>query len=96
MKRLKDKVAVITGSSSGFGRAIALSFAAEGAKVVCSDLNKGADSKGFEKDLAVPTDEAIRKAGGEAVFVKCDVTKLKDVKALVKAAVDKFKRLDIM
>ena len=96
MKRLKNKVAVITGSSSGFGRAIALSFAAEGAKVVCSDLSKDADSKGFEKDLAVPTDEAIRKAGGEAIFVKCDVTKLKDVKALVKAAVDKFKRLDIM
>lgn len=96
MKRLKGRVAIITGSSSGFGRAIALKFAAEGAKIVCSDLRKDADNKGFEKDLIVPTDEAISKAGGEAVFVKCDVTKLKDVKALVKAAIDNFKQLDIM
>jgi len=96
MKRLKGRVAIITGSSSGFGRAIALKFAAEGAKIVCSDVRKDADNKGFEKDLAMPTDEAIRKAGGEAIFVKCDVTKLKDVKALVKASVDNFKQLDIM
>lgn len=96
MKRLKGRVAIITGSSSGFGRAIALKFAAEGAKIVCSDLRKDADNKGFEKDLIVPTDEAISKAGGEAVFVKSDVTKLKDVKALVKAAIDNFKQLDIM
>jgi NAD(P)-dependent dehydrogenase (short-subunit alcohol dehydrogenase family) len=96
MKRLKGRVAVITGSSSGFGRAIALRFAAEGAKIVCSDIRRDADNKGFEKDLAIPTDEAIRKAGGEAVFVKCDVTKLNDVKALVKAAIDNFKQLDIM
>jgi len=96
VKRLKGRVAIITGSSSGFGRAIALKFAAEGAKIVCSDLRKDADNKGFEKDLIVPTDEAISKAGGEAVFVKCDVTKLKDVKALVKAAIDNFKQLDIM
>lgn len=96
MKRLKGRVAIITGSSSGFGRAIALKFATEGAKIVCSDIRKEADNKGFEKDLAMPTDEAIRKAGGEAIFVKCDVTKLKDVKALVKASVDNFKQLDIM
>lgn len=96
MKRLKGRVAIITGSSSGFGRAIALKFAAEGAKIVCSDIRQAADNKGFEKDLAMPTDEAIRKAGGEAVFVKCDVTKLKDVKALVKASIDNFKQLDIM
>jgi NAD(P)-dependent dehydrogenase (short-subunit alcohol dehydrogenase family) len=96
MERLKDKVAIITGSSSGFGRAIALAFAAEGARVVCSDINKGASTGGFEKDIQVPTDEVIRNKGGQAIFVKCDVTKNEEVKALVKAAVDKFKRLDVM
>lgn len=96
MLRLKDKVAIITGSSSGFGRAIALKFASEGARVVCSDIKREADIKGFEKDIGVPTDEVIRKAGGEAVFVKCDVTKLSEVKALVEGAVDKYGRIDIM
>lgn len=96
MSRLKGKVAAVTGSSSGFGRAIALALAAEGAKVVCSDIKMDADSKGFEPDLQVNTDDAIRNAGGEACFVKCDVTKLDDVKALVQTAVDKFGHLDIM
>lgn len=96
MKKLEDKVTIITGSSSGFGRGIALAFAAEGAKLVCSDIQPGADRKGFENDMQVPTDEAIRAAGGEAIFVKCDVTKSEEVAALVKAAIDKFGKLDIM
>ena len=96
MKRLEGKVAIITGSSSGFGRAIALKFAAEGAKVVCSDIKKEADNKGFETDISMPTDVAICEAGGEALYVKCDVTRLKDVKFLVKAAVDMFGQLDII
>jgi NAD(P)-dependent dehydrogenase (short-subunit alcohol dehydrogenase family) len=96
MERLKGKVAIITGSSSGFGRAIAEKFAKEGAKVVCSDINQQADRKGFENDAQTTTDEAIKKAGGEAIFVKGDVTKSKDMEALVKAAVKKFGKLDIM
>ena len=96
MNILKDKVAIITGSSSGFGRRIAVSFAAEGAKVVCSDIHKEANPAGFEADVNVPTNDAIRKAGGEAIFVKCDVTKLDDAKALVKTAVEKFKQLDVI
>ncbi len=96
MKRLEGKVAIVTGSSSGFGRAIALQFAAEGAKVVCSDLKPDADQKGFETDIQTSTDETIRAAGGEAIFVKCDVTKSKEVAALVAAAIDKFGKLDIM
>jgi NAD(P)-dependent dehydrogenase (short-subunit alcohol dehydrogenase family) len=96
MKRLKGKVAIVTGSSSGFGRAIAERFAREGAKVVCSDISREADRKGFEGDIKTTTEEAIQKAGGDAVFVKCDVTKAKDVAALVKAAVDKFGKLDVM
>lgn len=96
VNRLKDKVAIITGSSSGFGRAIAIAFAGEGAKVVCSDIHKEANKGGFEGDIQVPTDDVIRNTGGQAIYVTCDVTKLDDVKALVKAAVDKFGKLDIM
>jgi NAD(P)-dependent dehydrogenase (short-subunit alcohol dehydrogenase family) len=96
MKRLKGKVAIVTGSSSGFGRSIAISFAAEGAKIVCSDIHREPNPGGFENDIQIPTDEVIRNAGGEAVFIKCDVTKAGDVKALFKAAVDKFKKLDVM
>jgi len=96
MQRLKDKVAVITGSSSGFGRAIALSFGREGAKVVCSDVRREANAGGFEEDMQLPTDDVIRGNGGQAAFVKCDVTKNKEVADLVTAAVGKFGRLDVM
>lgn len=96
MKRLDNKVAIVTGASSGFGRAIAKAFAREGAKVVCSDLRPDALQDGYEDDIAIPTDEAIRKAGGDAIFVKCDVTKVDDVKELVAAAVKKYGKLDIM
>ena len=96
MSRLKDKVAVITGSSSGFGRAIAIAFAREGAKVVCSDIHREANPGGFEQDLKVHTDDVIRNEKGQALFIKCDVTKLNDVASLVKAAVAKFGRLDVM
>jgi len=96
MERLKDKVAIVTGASSGFGRAIAKAFAAEGAKVVCSDLRPEAREDGYEEDINIPTDEAIRKAGGDAIFAKCDVSKVDEVKALVEAAVKKYGKLDIM
>lgn len=96
MKRLNNKVAIVTGASSGFGRAIAKAFGKEGAKVVCSDLRPDALADGYEDDIAVPTDEAIRKVGGDAIYVKCDVSKVDDVKALVAAAVEKYGKLDIM
>ncbi len=96
MKRLEDKVAIVTGASSGFGRAIAKAFAVAGAKVVCSDLRPEALEGGYEDDISIQTDEAIRKAGGDAIFVKCDVTKVDEVKALVEASVKKYGKLDIM
>ncbi|MGA3117413.1 MAG: SDR family oxidoreductase [Syntrophobacteraceae bacterium] len=96
INRLKGKVAIVTGSSSGFGRAIAKAFAAEGAKVVCSDVQKEARTGGYENDIEFSTDEAIRKAGGDAVFVKCDVTKEDEVRALVEAAVQNYGKLDII
>lgn len=96
MQRLKDRVAIVTGSSSGFGRAIAKAFAEEGAKVVCADLKPEAREGGYETDIDMPTHEAIQKAGGYAIFVKCDVTKVDEVKSCVEAAVKTYGRLDIM
>lgn len=95
MEKLKDKVAIVTGSSSGFGRAIAKAFAKEGAKVVCSDLRAEAKG-GSDQDINVPTDESIRKNGGDALFVKCDVTKVEEVRSLVKETIAKYGKLDIM
>lgn len=78
--RLNDKVAVVTGASSGIGLAIADLFLAEGAKVVYSDLN----------------DPKTPLTNDKALFVKCDVANKEEVENLVKAAVTKFGRLDIM
>ena len=85
--RLKDKTAVVTGSASGIGRAIAVLFAEHGAKVALADTN--------EEGGRAAAGEII-KAGGEAVFVPTDVSSGAQVKALVDGAVDKWGRLDIM
>lgn len=96
MRRLKDKVAIVTGASSGIGRAIAIGFAREGAKVACADLGKSARPEGYEADLQKDTDEVIRAAGGVAIFVKTDVTVGQEVANLVRATVERYGRLDIM
>ena len=96
MKRLQNRVAIVTGSSSGIGRAITLAFATEGAKIVCSDIRRKPKKGGFETDPDVPTDELVRNMNGESIFVKCNVSKLHEVKALIEAAVERFGRLDIM
>jgi NAD(P)-dependent dehydrogenase (short-subunit alcohol dehydrogenase family) len=79
------KVAMVTGSGSGIGRASALKFAEEGAKVVVSDVNVD----GGNETVAI-----IKKAGGEATFIKCDVSKAVEVEALIKGVVDTYGRLD--
>ncbi len=79
------KVALVTGASGGIGRASALAFAASGAQVVVSDVNV----VGGEESVAL-----IVKAGGKAVFQKCDVSKGDDVKALIQRAVSEYGRLD--
>lgn len=85
MGRLAGKVALITGGGAGLGRVTSLLFAKEGAKVVITDVGDGAE--------AVSDIEAI---GGEALFVKADVSKSADVQNMIQAAVDKFGRLDIL
>ena len=83
--RLKGKVALVTGGSSGIGRATAVAFAREGAKVAIADVNV---KEGDE------TLETIVDAGGEAIFVKADVSRAADVKALVESVVKQYGRLD--
>lgn len=86
MKVLDKKVAIVTGAGSGFGRAMSELYAKEGAKVVVSDI---AVEQGEE------TVDAIIKDGGEAIFVKVDVSKPEENENLVKEAVKHFGRLDI-
>ncbi len=83
---LKNKVALVTGASSGIGRAIALVWAREGAWVVVSDVN----AQGGEDTAAL-----IRAQGGEALFVAADVGKPEDARALVARSVEHFGRLDV-
>jgi 3-oxoacyl-[acyl-carrier protein] reductase len=85
--RLSGKVAVITGSGSGMGRASAILFADEGAKVVVADINGKA---------AQETVELIKKKGGNAVSVEADVSKASDVAGMIKTAVDTYGKLDIL
>jgi len=86
MSRFDGKVAFVTGATSGIGRATALAFAREGARVVVADI--AAD--GVEE-----TARLIEQAGGQALAVTCDVSRSEDVQAALDAAVERFGRLDI-
>ena len=92
--RLNNKVGIVTGSSSGLGRAISLRYAEEGASVVCADLKPSARAPDLE-DSDIETHELIKQRGGKAIFVKADVTSAKEWQALVSAAVKEFGRLDM-
>lgn len=83
--QLADKVALVTGGSSGIGRATALAFAREGAKVVVADVYVVGGQE---------TVRRVRDAGGEAVFVETDVTQAAEVEAMVNQAVETYGRLD--
>ncbi|KIM95840.1 hypothetical protein OIDMADRAFT_59622 [Oidiodendron maius Zn] len=93
-KSLAGRVAIVTGSSSGVGRAIALALASEGACIVCSDVTPTLRAGGYETDIA-PTHEVIARRG-KAMFKYADVSSAEDVEALVEAAVAEYGRLDIM
>ncbi|KAL2842024.1 hypothetical protein BJY01DRAFT_236147 [Aspergillus pseudoustus] len=90
MTRLQGKIAIVTGSSGGIGRAISLKLAGEGAVVICGDI---ADTA---KGDTVSTHEAVTQQGGTAEFVKLNVTDAAQVENIVKHAVSRFGRLDIM
>lgn len=87
MAKLVGKVAIVTGSASGIGRAIAELFAREGARVVVADINADGGTK---------TVEAIISSGGEAFFVKTDVTRHGEVEKKVEATVQTYLGLDIL
>lgn len=86
MKLLDKKVALVTGAGSGIGKATALLMAKEGAKVVVADINEEHGNEAVEE---------IKKAGGEAFFVKADSSKAGDNEALVAATVKQYGGLDI-
>lgn len=94
MGRLGGKIAIVTGSSSGIGRAISLEFARNGAKVICADLTEKARAD-VASELAITTHDLVTKEGGVAEFFKVDVTKSEEQEALVKYAVERFGRLDM-
>jgi len=85
MKRLDGKIALVTGGSSGIGRAAALAFAREGAKVVIADVL----IEGSEETVQI-----IEKSGGQAIFFKTDVSKSDEVEALIKKTAETYGRLD--
>ncbi|MBZ9765404.1 glucose 1-dehydrogenase [Mesorhizobium sp. CA6] len=90
MALLAGKTVIVTGASSGIGRAIALKFAAEGASVVVADMVEQPIEDGES------TTDMIRSAGGAAIYVKTDISDWSAVDALVGATVAQFGRLDVM
>jgi 3-oxoacyl-[acyl-carrier protein] reductase len=86
MSELKDKVAIVTGAGQGIGKAIALSLAKNGAKVVVADISENR----FE------VAKAVEKTGSEALAVKCDVSDRGDVENMVEKTLDRFGRVDIL
>lgn len=94
--KLQNKIAVVTGASSGLGRAIAVRYASEGARVVCADIVPTA--RAAVESEKQPTVELLQASHGQdaAVFVKCDVSSEEEVKNLVTKAVQWGGRLDIM
>jgi len=97
--RLQGKVCIVTGSSSGLGRAISLAYASQGGHlVVCADLKPTPKSTFQAEEAGVPTHEVICRRHGDnkSIFVKTNVTVGAEVEALVQEAVRVGGRLDVM
>jgi 3-oxoacyl-[acyl-carrier protein] reductase len=86
--KLSGKVALITGASRGIGRATAILFAKEGAKVIVNYAKSQKEANAVVKE--------IQKLGSEAIAIRCDVSQEKEVKAMIAQAVKKFRRVDIL
>ena len=84
--RFSDKVAFVTGAASGIGRATAVAFATEGARVAILDLTA---------DALAETADAVRNAGAQVLVIACDVSKPEQVEAAIRQVVETFGRLDI-
>ncbi|KPM41157.1 hypothetical protein AK830_g5409 [Neonectria ditissima] len=95
LQRLSGKVCVVTGSSSGLGRAISLAYSREGASLVCVDLKPQARDE-VESERGVNTDDLIRQNNGRAIFVKADLSKAEEVEAMVQQAVAEYGRIDVL
>ncbi|MDS0294934.1 SDR family NAD(P)-dependent oxidoreductase [Halogeometricum luteum] len=89
-ERLQGKTALVTGGSSGNGRAIARRFAEEGARITVADVREDPRMGGE------PTHELIASEGGDAQFVQCDVSSVNDLRAAVDVTVEAFGSLDVM
>lgn len=87
MGRIEGKVAIITGAGGGFGRESALLFVEEGAKVVIADMNEEAGKK---------VEEEICAKGGDAYFVKVDITQESQVENLVSQTIKRYGKLDVL
>ena len=85
--RLKDKIAIVTGSGAGIGEAVAKRYAREGAKVVLAEINE---------TTGLAAEGAIRDAGGEGLFVHTDVAKESDIQRLVGKTLDRHGRIDVL
>ena len=85
--RVKERVALITGSAMGLGKAFAQMLASEGAKVVINDVNE---------DLGLETAHELEEMGHEVIFIKADVTNRSEVEDMMKRAVSRFGKLDIL
>ncbi|MSS71667.1 MAG: glucose 1-dehydrogenase [Candidatus Latescibacteria bacterium] len=94
---LKDRVAVITGGSSGIGRGICLEFAREGARVVVADVQEAPKrGKYHEQETATPTVTEVKKLGAKGLFVPVDISDEAGVRGLVERTVQHFGGLDIL
>ncbi|EDU48134.1 3-oxoacyl-(acyl-carrier-protein) reductase [Pyrenophora tritici-repentis Pt-1C-BFP] len=100
--RLQSKIAIITGSSSGLGRAIALAFALEGATIICADLRPEArPCPSLSPTIStsaplLPTHDLLAAQGFTAIFITCDTTSSTSIQHLIATTVSTYGRLDIM